>query len=104
MRFLILSRRQAHRPKRVFNVREARITVNHLAMNQTPLVHSTSSITHAHHSGVSAPHGGVLSPQLANVYLNVLDTSVSGVQQSHTDRKGMGTQVCFTDTAPPNYQ
>jgi hypothetical protein len=78
-------------------MREASITVNRLMMNQTPLVHSVSLLMRAHHRGVSAA-------VVSRVIRHVLDTSGSGVQENHTDRKGMGTQVCFTDTAPPNYQ
>jgi hypothetical protein len=91
----MLLRRRAHRPARVFNVRETSATVNRLAyesdMNQTPLVHRAISLTRAHHCAVSAPQGGTISPLPVNVYLHVLDTSVSRVQQNRIRiERGMG--------------
>src|SRR2546429_201609 len=105
MRFSILSRRRAHRPTRVFNMREASITVNNLAINQTPLVHSTSSFTHAHHGGLERLAGrSALAPVGRRLSARARHIDKRCAAKLHTDRKGMGTQVCFTDSAPPNYQ
>ncbi|MBO0883972.1 MAG: hypothetical protein J2P17_27300 [Mycobacterium sp.] len=88
---------------------ETSTTIQRLPSNQISLVDSTSLSTHAYDGGLdlpapatTTPRDGVISLVPANISGHVLDTSASRGQQNHThtDGRGMGKQVCSTDTAP----